>query len=435
VPEPTDTPSSRASASAVRSETLPRTIGRYEVVRQVGEGAMGRVLLAHDPVLDRDVAVKHLRDDLRIPRDVRDGLLVRMRHEARAAARVAHPNLVTLHDMGEDPGVGLYLVFEYVRGPTLKERLRDGPLPPDEVAGLACQLGEALTCAHEAGVVHRDVKPENVMLARTGAKIADFGIARVPDSTLTHVGGLLGTPAYSAPETFRASTFSPRSDQFSLAASLYEALSGARAFPGDDSVTVTSKIANDPPEPVAAALGLAGVVDDVLARAMAKQPEARFPSCEAFGRALAAALGEPHPVVAAPKRSSVPARARERTTGQVLLGAAVVVATAALILRTASRPTSSDGDDTAAPSPSAAASTSSSASSSTKRPPALLGPAPRAKPRALGAEPPADRAPPAASASAPQRPEAPDAAAPGGSSSPAGVGPASAPPQAGGPPP
>src|SRR4051812_16153817 len=138
---------------------------------------MGRVLLAHDPVLGRDVAVKHLRGDLKIPREVRQGLLARMRHEARAAARVAHPNLVVLHDMGEDPAVGLYLVFEYVEGPTLKQRLRgEAPLSPAETANLARELGDALTTAHEAGILHRDVKPENLMLARKGGKIADFGI-------------------------------------------------------------------------------------------------------------------------------------------------------------------------------------------------------------------------------------------------------------------
>ncbi len=247
----------RGSAHPLPSEPpLPAKVGRYEVVRLLGEGAMGRVLLAHDPVLDRDVAVKYLRGDLKIPRDVRRGLLERMEHEARASARVAHPNLVVLHDMGEDPAVGLYLVFEYVEGPTLKQRLRDGRLPPAEAARLARELGAALTTAHAAGILHRDVKPENIMLARTGGKIADFGIARIPDSTLTHQGGLMGTPAYSAPETFRGGKFSPASDQFSLAASLYEALSGRRAFPGDDAVTVAARIASEPPEPFAAGLGL-----------------------------------------------------------------------------------------------------------------------------------------------------------------------------------
>src|SRR3954451_16842997 len=102
---------------------LPATVGRYEVRRLVGEGSMGRVLLAHGPVLDRDVAVKHLRSDLKIPREVRQGLITRMRHEARASARVAHPTLVVLHDLGEDPEIGLYLVFEYAEGPTLKQRV------------------------------------------------------------------------------------------------------------------------------------------------------------------------------------------------------------------------------------------------------------------------------------------------------------------------
>ena len=381
---------------------LLEAIGRYEVVRAVGEGAMGRVLLAHDPVLDRDVAIKHLRGDLKIPRDVREGLLKRMRHEARAAARVPHPNLVVLHDMGEDAAVGLYLVFEYVEGPTLKRRLAEqGRLSPEDAARLATELGSALTTAHEAGILHRDVKPENVMLARTGGKIADFGIARIPDSTLTHQGGLMGTPAYSAPETFRAGKFSPASDQFSLAASLYEAISGRRAFPGDDAVTVAARIAHDDAEPVARALGLPPVVDEVLGRALARRAEDRFPSCEAFGSALARALTmpaarepAPAPLAAPPPMEVIPVKAAgaERRTGQVLLGAAVVVATAALLLRTALR--SMDAD----PAPRA-----DTAPTATARPRPSAEPRPAARPR--------PRAEPAPSASAAADPSTPTASA------------------------
>src|SRR4029079_2194792 len=127
---------------------LPKQIGRYEVLRLIGEGAMGRVFCAHDPVLGRAVAVKLLRDDLAVPRDVREGLFARMRNEARAAARVAHPNLVTLHDMGEDPQVGLYLVLVYGEGTPLKKRLLEGPLSPADTARLARELGSALTLAH-----------------------------------------------------------------------------------------------------------------------------------------------------------------------------------------------------------------------------------------------------------------------------------------------
>jgi serine/threonine-protein kinase len=275
---------------ASRASSLPVEIGRYQIVRLHGQGAMGRVLLAHDPVLDRDVAVKLLRDDLTIPDDQRQALLDRMRQEARAAARVSHPNIVALHDMGEDADLGLYLVFEYLPGSTLKERLERGPLGPAGASRLATELGAALTTAHEAGVLHRDIKPENIILTPTGAKIADFGIARVPDSTLTLGGVLLGTPAYSAPEALSGGQFSARSDQFSMAATLYEAISGRRAFPGEDAVAVASKIASDDAPPVSDVAGVEPAVDGVLARALSRDPRARFETCAEFGTALADAL-------------------------------------------------------------------------------------------------------------------------------------------------
>src|SRR4029079_15653188 len=152
-------------------------------------------------------------------------LVTRMRHEAQAAAAVSHPNIVTLYDMGEDDDVGLYLVFEYVPSPSaadakdaapeaLRDRLREGALSLPQVARLARELGSALSFAHEAGVIHRDVKPENVLFSRTGAKIADFGIARIPESTITRVNTVLGTPASTSPEALSTGEFGPASDQF-----------------------------------------------------------------------------------------------------------------------------------------------------------------------------------------------------------------------------
>jgi serine/threonine protein kinase len=270
----------------------PTQIGRYRVERLLGRGAMGRVLLAHDPVLDRSVAIKLLRDDLKIPPEQHDALLHRMRQEARASARVSHPNIVALHDMGEDPSLGLCLVFEYAEGLTLKERLLRGPLGPEAAAKLAREVGDALATAHQAGVLHRDIKPENIILTPTGAKVADFGIARVPDSTLTRDGGLLGTPAYSAPECIETGRFSPLSDQFSLAATLYEAVSGQRAFPGEDAIAVATRITNEEPPGIAELSGLDPHVDDVLARGLSKTPSARFEDARAFGAALAEALGQ-----------------------------------------------------------------------------------------------------------------------------------------------
>lgn len=328
---------------------------------------MGRVLLAHDPVLDRPVAIKHLRDDLNLPPEVRAGLLTRMRHEARAAARVMHPHLITLHDMGEDEKLGLFLVFEYVEGATLKERLLEGRLSPKECARLVRELGSALSMAHGAGILHRDIKPENIILSPAGAKIADFGIARIPNSTLTHAGGLMGTPAYSAPETFRESLFSPESDQFSLAATIYEALSGRRAFPGDDAVTVAGRIASRPPDPVSKRLGLKDSVDEVLLRAMNKDPALRFPGCDAFGKALSKALlddraaaGRADKTPGHAQRTPLPAMEpgadsvrkdhelpRERNTRNMLLGAVVVVVTLVLLMQTALK--NREGNDSREP--------------------------------------------------------------------------------------
>ena len=303
---------------------------------------MGRVFLARDPVLERQVAVKVLRGDLRIASDVREGLLVRMRHEARAAARVTHPNLVVLHDMGEDESRGLYLVFEFLDGATLKRRVSERRLTAREACKLARELGGALTFAHDKHVLHRDVKPDNIILTEVGAKLADFGIARVPDSTLTKAGGILGTPAYSAPETFHEGKFSPASDQFSLAATLYEAISGARAFPGDDAVSVATKIANEVPKSFAVRLGYESALDDVLLRAMSKDPAARFPTCDAFTEALARAVdganasakssGSDHAGHNAFGASS--ALREERRPWQVLIGGVGLVMIAALLVRT-----------------------------------------------------------------------------------------------------
>jgi serine/threonine protein kinase len=280
----------------------PRTIGRYEVERLLGQGGMGRVWLARDTVLGRSVAIKVLRDDLALPPSVRDELITRMRHEAQAAAAVSHPNIVTLHDMGEDDAVGLFLVFEYVPGPradgpeSLRDRLRDGPLPLPDVAKLARELGSALTFAHAAGVIHRDIKPENILFSRTGAKIADFGIARIPDSTITRVNTVLGTPAYTSPEALSKGDFGPGSDQFAFAATLYEAATGMRAFGGEDPIVTAGKVSSEPPPPLEPTLGTPLVVRSLnaaLSKGVAKELNDRFASCIDLGEAVARAIEKP----------------------------------------------------------------------------------------------------------------------------------------------
>jgi len=310
---------------------LPSRIGRYEVECLLGQGGMGRVLLARDTVLGRQVALKILRDDLGLTPELKTQGVDRLRQEARAAATLSHPAVVTLHDMGQDESVGLYLVFEFIAGPTLRESLAPKrPLAPTEVAKLARALGAALTYAHVAGVVHRDVKPENVMLSPSGPKLTDFGIARLPDSTLTGAGAVLGTPAYSAPEGLATGTFSACSDQFSLAATLYEALTGQRAFPGDDALVVATRVATGkPPAPTTVIPALRGFphVDVIFKRALAKEPKNRFGSCEVFGNVLAAELeGANVAFMTTPvPRSSMAMRATRRWQNIAALGALAVI--------------------------------------------------------------------------------------------------------------
>jgi serine/threonine-protein kinase len=312
---------------------LPARIGRYDVELLLGQGGMGRVLLARDTVLGRAVALKILRDDLGLTPELKTQLVDRMRQEARAAATLSHPGMVTLHDMGEDDSVGLYLVFERIAGLSLRERLAEGgPLATPEVARLARTLGSALTHAHAAGVVHRDVKPENVMLSAVGPKLTDFGIARMPDSTLTRATTVLGTPAYSAPEALASGTFGPESDQFSLAATLYEALTGQRAFAGDDALAVATRVAtakHAAPTAVLPALSGFAHVDVIFDRALAKDEKKRFASCEAFGNALAAELegaNAGYQSTPVPRWSIATRRTRKLQNAAILAGLLVIAA-------------------------------------------------------------------------------------------------------------
>lgn len=323
--------------------TTPRTIGRYRIERELGRGSVGLALLARDSVLDRRVALKILRDDLRVPEDVRAGLVARMKHEACAAAGLNHPNVVTLHDVGEDSAVGVYLVFEYVVGETLRERLQRGPLPLPDLVALARELSSALAAAHDQGIVHRDVKPENVLFASHGAKIADFGIAHLPGSDLTQWNVVMGTPAYSAPEALAEAAHTPLSDQFSLAATLYEAGTGERAFRGASAVDVARQIARDSPAPAAipdATPETSRAIDRVLRRAMAKCPADRFEDVRAFAVAFAAACAPeatreaPRDAASVAERqgpSSVLLRRRTNRVQNVLVAIALLVIVSLLV--------------------------------------------------------------------------------------------------------
>lgn len=261
----------------------PKTIGRYEVKKVLGEGALGRVYQAFDTELARDVAVKVIRPDLAMAEDAKRALADRLRHEARAAAAMAHPNVAALHDMGEDPAVGLYLVFEYVRGPSLRQRLEHEPLPLDEVARLALELGSALAFAHESGILHRDIKPENILLGRFGTKITDFGIARIPDSTVSQAHIDMGPPAYTSPEALSRGVYTARNDQYSMATTLAEALTGERPATTEDGYLPDLGIPDCDP-------ALAQRLTLILRRGRSPRPEERFPTCRDLGDAVDAVI-------------------------------------------------------------------------------------------------------------------------------------------------
>ncbi|MCC7541495.1 MAG: serine/threonine protein kinase [Deltaproteobacteria bacterium] len=321
-----------ASDRGARTVATPVRIGRYDVIRLLGEGAMGRVYLARDPDLDRRVAIKTVRDDLPMPADARETFLTRFRNEARAAARVTHPGIVAVYDVGDDPKHGPFLVLEYVSGATLQERLASkGALAPDELVSLADRIAPAIDAAHAASIVHRDIKPQNVLVTAEGdAKLTDFGVARIPDAQLTREGQFLGTPCYAAPETLSDQEYSPASDLFSFGALLYEAATGKRAFPGDDAVAVARKVIDEEPvAPSKARRGLPETLDRTFARALAKDRTARPRTAVELASEMRRAFG------GAPLRGGVGSTDRRESgglafaavlVGSLVLGGAIVLA-------------------------------------------------------------------------------------------------------------
>lgn len=286
-------------AGAAPSAAPATRIGRYRVIRQLGEGAMGTVLLAHDPELQREVAVKVLRDGGK-----RESFVARFRNEMRAAARFHHPHVVIVHDAGVCPDLGPFVVYEYVPGRSLRALLEEGPASTREAIRIARGVGAALDALHSVGIVHRDIKPDNILLGPDGAvKLTDLGIARVPDATLTRDGQFLGTPAYAPPEAITKGEYSTRGDVYSLASVMFEALTGTRPFPGDDAVQVSYAVVHDQtPAPSRFCPALSARVDEVFAMGLSRRQSERPASAGAFVALLVTALREPASAAAARAR-------------------------------------------------------------------------------------------------------------------------------------
>jgi hypothetical protein len=224
----------------------PETLGRYKIVKELGRGAMGRVFLAHDPQIDRQIAIKTVQIFSALPESERAAAREAVLREARAAGKLIHPGIVTLFDVGEAGGL-LYLAMEYVQGPTLDTYVqRDRLLPIAHVVDMVSGVAEALEYAHHTGIVHRDIKPANLIhVGGTKVKIMDFGLAKPAEAQLTHDGALLGTPSYMSPEQIRSQQVDGRSDLFSLAVVLFELLTGERPFPGDSVSSIIYRIVNE----------------------------------------------------------------------------------------------------------------------------------------------------------------------------------------------
>jgi serine/threonine protein kinase len=266
-----------------------KRIGRYEIEKSLGRGAMGVVYLARDPIIDRQVALKTLRVDL--DAEFAEEFRERFVREARAAGRLNHPGIVTVHDVGEDPETGLmYIAMEYVEGRDLKQILSTGhQFRPSEAARIAADVAIALDYAHSLGVVHRDVKPANIILTADGtAKITDFGIARLETSNLTVDGQFIGTPNFMSPEQITGKGVDGRSDIFSLGVVLFTLLTGRRPFGGDTMHEVTLRIVQEPsPIPSTVSEEIPAALNPIVLKCLEKNPEKRFQT----GGELAKVLG------------------------------------------------------------------------------------------------------------------------------------------------
>jgi serine/threonine-protein kinase len=290
-------------------------LGRYEITSELGQGAMGTVYKAVDPLIERTVAIKTISLDL--SKEELADFEERFYREAKSAGGLAHPNIVTIYDVGETDKIA-YIAMEFLEGQSLREILDSGAvLPVERIAEIAAQVADGLAYAQEHGIVHRDIKPANIIMTRSGTvKITDFGIAHMPSASKTHVGMLLGSPKYMSPEQVVGKTVDGRSDIFSLGVVLYEMLAGSAPFGGDNISTLMYRILNETPVwPSTLNPLIPAAFDRIVARALAKSPEGRYQHARELAddlRELAAPAAETGDG-AAPGKSAAPGTPPQRT--------------------------------------------------------------------------------------------------------------------------
>lgn len=297
-------------------------IGRYRLVSELGRGAMARVYLAQDPNIDRKIALKVLTPLAGVDERTSSELHRRFLLEARAAGNLRHSAAVAIYDADHDAATGLfYIAMEWIDGESLDRELERGsPLAIGRAVTIARQVAGALDAAHRQGLVHRDVKPANILLDREGrAKLSDFGIAKLGGLALTHTGQVLGTPYYMSPEQLRGEPLDGRSDLFSLGVVMYECLTGSRPFAGESLASITYKIVNvDPRPPQVLNPRLSDGLAATISRALAKRPDRRFRTAAELIEALTDVL-EPAPAIASRGRVATVCGARPRAAAPTVV--------------------------------------------------------------------------------------------------------------------
>jgi len=264
--------------------------GRYQIISEVGKGSMGVVYKAHDPQIDRTVALKVLRPD----RITSEEFVQRFLKEARAIGRLSHPNIITVYDSGQDNDT-LYIVMEFLIGKTLREAQQEKQLRLQEIIHIGAQVADALDYAHRQGIVHRDIKPSNILLTPEGyLKLTDFGIARIEDPTAHHqtqAGDILGTPIYMSPEQIMGQKVDGRSDLYSLGVILYELTTGRKPFQGENLAAIFNAIIEEKPPPIELPdTSLGQRLSALIFKSISKSTEDRFQTGAQLAQSLKGCL-------------------------------------------------------------------------------------------------------------------------------------------------
>ncbi|HKE38855.1 MAG TPA: serine/threonine-protein kinase [Casimicrobiaceae bacterium] len=270
-----------------------KSLGKYEIRREIGRGAMGVVYEGFDPMIKRTVAIKTVRGD-RLAGEESSAVIARFRREAQAAGRLSHPNIVSIYDFGEENGVW-YIAMEFIKGRELKDYFdRDERFTLPDTARIMSQILDALGASHSQGVVHRDVKPANIFVLPDGnVKVADFGIAHIETSSMTQVGTVLGTPSYMSPEQIMGLPVDGRSDLFSAGVIFYQFLTGERPFAGSATTTMQKVLKEDPLPPSTLNVQAPAGMDAIVRKALAKRPDERFQTAAEFAAAIRGATQAP----------------------------------------------------------------------------------------------------------------------------------------------